>query len=160
MLDFSLTTSSHARTPPTTAQLLQNHVGPTPGWHSKTHARYISKDNVFIAQLVAAVAKGGSVEIEASWALRRHFADRTTAVLAPLNRYLASLIPPAGTSTRLRPFNATDFFASLELHGSALAFRSNSKRRAFYERWLRTPGFGAWLAQAEERISGSGVLRK
>lgn len=81
-------------------------------------------------------------------------------MLAPLNRYLASLIPAAGKGLRLRPFNDADFFSSLEVHGSALTFRSGAKRRAFYERWLRTPAFGAWLAQAEERIAGSGVLRR
>ncbi|KZV84127.1 DUF1630-domain-containing protein [Exidia glandulosa HHB12029] len=160
MFDFSLSSLSHARTPPTSVQSQQTHVGPAPGWYTKTHARYISKDRAFIAQLEAAVAKGGIAEVEGSWAIRQHFSNRTTAMLAPLNRYLTSLIPPAGKGARLRPFNDADFFTSLETHGSALTFRSSAKRRAFYERWMRTLAFGAWLAQAEERIVGSGVLRQ
>ncbi|EJD39035.1 DUF1630-domain-containing protein [Auricularia subglabra TFB-10046 SS5] len=161
MFDFSLTSVSHARTPPTShASQQPTHVGPEPGWHTKTHARYVSKDRTLIAQMQSAVAKGGSTEIEACWALRQHFASRTTAMLAPLNRYMNSLIPPGGQGGRLRPFNNEQFFVSLETHGAALPFRSSAKRRAFYERWLRTPAFGTWLAQAEERISGSGVLQK
>ena len=49
-------------------------------------------------------------------------------------------------------FNDAQFFASLDTHGAALPFRSTSKRRAFYERFLRTPTFGAWLAEAEARV--------
>ncbi|KAH7105578.1 hypothetical protein BKA62DRAFT_754732 [Auriculariales sp. MPI-PUGE-AT-0066] len=93
--------------------------GPAPGWHTKTHARYI---------------------------------NRTTAVLQPLNRYLTTLISPGGE--QLGRFNDAQFFASLAAHGAALPFRSNAKRRAFYERFLKAPVFGAWLAEAEARVLG------
>lgn len=98
-------------------------------------------------------------EIEASFLLRQHFLDRSTALLQPFNRYLASLIPPGGEG-QLRSFNNAQFFASLETHGAALPFRSSSKRKAFYERFLRTPVFGAWLAEAEARVVGYGLSKK
>ena len=37
---------------------------------------------------------------------------------------------------RLKPFNNTNFFASLKAHGSILPFKSTSKRTEFYERWV------------------------
>ncbi len=95
---------------------------------------------------------------EASFGLRRHFSSRSAALLVPLNRYLSTLIPrPAevnGTTAelRLKPFNNANFFASLKAHGAALPFRSSTKQREFYERWLRTPTFGLWLAKQEDVV--------
>jgi hypothetical protein len=93
---------------------------------------------------------------EASFNLRRHFSSRSAALLAPLNRYLNTLIPrPSETSTglRLKSFNNANFFASLKEHGAILPFRSSTKQREFYERWLRTPGFGIWLARQEDLVT-------
>jgi len=74
-------------------------------------------------------------------------------MLAPLNRYINTLIPsPAEKAHRLKPFNDAQFFASLKTHGSPLPFKSPSKQRLFYERWLRTPAFGLWLARQEEMV--------
>lgn len=105
--------------------------------------------------------------------LRQHFTTRAVQFLVPLNRYLNTLIPmnvtpnsttlsPASSQDRsqsprrqsvLRPFNRDDFFASLKMHGSPLPFRSNAKQKDFYERWLRTPAFGLWMAKQEERVN-------
>jgi hypothetical protein len=99
-----------------------------------------------------------SVE-EASFKLHRHFSSRSAALLVPLNRYLTTLIPrPSETSKtstdlRLKPFNNANFLASLRTHGAALPFRSNTKQREFYERWLRTPSFALWLAQQEDIVA-------
>ena len=101
---------------------------------------------------------------DASEALRTHFTSRTTALLVPLQRYLQTLIPSPSESrsnlslpARLKPFSDTAFFASLKAHGSPLPFKSNAKQRDFYERWLRTPAFGLWLARQEEVVQS--VLR-
>lgn len=101
-------------------------------------------------------------ELLASLALRQHFQSRTTEVITPLARYLNTLIPTpievSRTSTqntlRLKPFNNANFFTSLKVHGSTLPFRSTSKRTEFYERLLKTPGFGLWLAQQEQIVEG------
>ncbi|KAI5834906.1 DUF1630-domain-containing protein [Schizophyllum commune Tattone D] len=194
------------------AGIAQATAGPRPGWKTKTHKRYVSKDRSLLKQLESACEKGGEVNLlQASLLLRRHFCTRTTELLLPLSRYLNTLIPtPAevasaqsGWSTpssghassasstssnphpsytplpsepmsgprppsvdhnsprpsyhpppplRLKPFNTTHFFASLKAHGTTLPFRSSGKRVEFYERWLKTPAFGLWLAQQEEVV--------
>ena len=97
--------------------------------------------------------------------LRRHFCSRTAELLIPLSRYLQTLIPTpteVGTARaynkdknlRLKPFSSVNFFASLKADGSPLPFRSTSKRTEFYERWMKTPAFGLWLAQQESIVQG------
>ncbi|KAG5642025.1 hypothetical protein DXG03_003772 [Asterophora parasitica] len=100
-------------------------------------------------------------ELDASLALRRHFHSRTTEIITPLARYLNTLIPTptevarsSAHTLRLKPFSSANFFASLKAHGSTLPFRSTSKRTEFYERLLKTPGFGLWLAQQEHIVEG------
>ncbi|KAF8969105.1 hypothetical protein BDZ97DRAFT_264108 [Flammula alnicola] len=188
-------------------------AGPAPGWNTKTHRRYISKDRVLLKQLEHAVRGNDKARMDASLALRRHFCSRSTQLIAPLARYLNSLIPspaevrharnvsaytPTRTSSpfaspapspiptfsstpskssatsastsiphvstptsrypqshrglRLKPFNSVHFFASLKAHGSTLPFKSTSKRTEFYERWLKSPAFGTWLAQQEQIV--------
>lgn len=187
------------------AGVTQGSPGPRPGWKTKTHKRYVSKDRALLKQLETACEKGGEIELlRASLLLRRHFCTRTTELLLPLSRYLNTLIPtpaevasaqsgrctpasgvgtpasgrgtpasttnlagsgmsaPSSSSTpssihtppplRLKPFNTTHFFASLKAHGTTLPFRSSGKRVEFYERWLKTPAFGLWLAQQEEVV--------
>jgi hypothetical protein len=101
--------------------------------------------------------------MKASLDLRRHFCSRTIALLVPLNRYLATLIPspaeyasasPAisSWSFQLKPFSTTSFLNSLKVHGSPLPFRSTGKQKEFYERWLKTPAFGLWLGRQEEIV--------
>jgi hypothetical protein len=56
---------------------------------------------------------------------------------------------PLGAATpdqRVKPFNTKDFFASLKKHGAQLPFRSPGKQKEFYERWLKSPAFGAWIS--------------
>ncbi|KAI0041192.1 DUF1630-domain-containing protein [Auriscalpium vulgare] len=134
-------------------------VGPPPGWKTKTHKRFISKDRQLLQQMEDAFRRGPLALEEASTNLRRHFSSRSAALLVPLNRYLNTLIPsPAETirtpsvTARLKPFNNNNFLASLKTHGAVLPFRSAQKQRLFYERWLRTPAFGLWLARQEEVV--------
>ncbi|KII89815.1 hypothetical protein PLICRDRAFT_108142 [Plicaturopsis crispa FD-325 SS-3] len=132
--------------------------GPEPGWKTKTHNRYISKDRPLLKRLVDACRGDERARLDASIALRLHFCSRTTALLVPLSRYLNTLLPPPSDSSnaagkcRLKPFSTTGFFASLKAHGSPLPFRSTSKQKEFYERWLKTPAFGMWLAHQEEVV--------
>jgi len=153
------------------AQSNGNFAGPIPGWITKTHNRYISKDKELLARLEDAVKGRGPIDSDGRLALafRQHFTTRMVQFLVPLNRYLNTLIPapvpasnPApGRSAKprsLKPFNPEHFMASLKAHGSPLPFRSTSKRKDFYERWLRTPSFGIWLARQDETISA--FLRK
>ncbi|KAI0833231.1 DUF1630-domain-containing protein [Trametes gibbosa] len=135
-------------------------IGPAPGWRT-THKRYTSRDHALMKRLEHARNGSEQDKLRASEALRQHFSSRTTALLVPLQRYLQSLIPTPSESRsnltvpgRLKPFSDTAFFASLKAHGSPLPFKSNAKQREFYERWLRTPAFGLWLARQEEVVQG------
>ncbi|KAN0120747.1 hypothetical protein V8E52_004016 [Russula decolorans] len=132
-------------------------AGPSPGWKTKTHKRYTSKDRQLLRTLETAAGSGNAKALaEASFNLHRHFSSRSAALLGPLNRYLNTLIPrPSETSTglRLKSFNNVNFFASLKTHGAVLPFRSGTKQREFYERWLRTPAFGIWLAKQEDLVA-------
>ncbi|KAJ3744021.1 hypothetical protein DFH05DRAFT_1525026 [Lentinula detonsa] len=168
-------------TPPNTATktfLNAATPGPPPGWTTKLHKRYIFKDRALLKQLEHACRGSEQQKIEASLALRIHFCSRTNELLIPLTRYLHTLIPTptevahiekkmgkGGTngSLRLKPFNSANFFASLKAHGATLPFRSSSKRSDFYERWLKTPAFGLWLAQQEiivQDVLNDNVARK
>jgi len=51
-----------------------------------------------------------------------------------------------------------DFFSSLRSNPSALPFKSSSKQKEFYEKWVKTPAFGLWLARQEEVVQEA--LRK
>jgi len=135
-------------------------AGPIPGWKTTTHKRYISKDHTILKQLESALRGDEQAQLDASLIMRRHFSSRTKELLAPLSRYLNTLIPtPTEVSRarapfshhalRLKSFSSVKFFTSLKAHGSTLPFKSNSKRTEFYERWLKTPAFGMWLAQQE-----------
>jgi len=42
-----------------------------------------------------------------------------------------------------------DFLTSLKTHGTVLPFRSKAKQKEFYERWLKSPAFGIWLAERD-----------
>lgn len=167
---FSFDTFSSGQTPTT------RFSGPSPGWKTKTHKRYTSKERQLL-QTLESTAGGGNAKAresgsrtscanklltllvsvaEASFNLRRHFSSRSAALLVPLNRYLNTLIPrpseASSGSARLKSFNNANFFASLKTHGAVLPFRSSTRQREFYERWLRTPAFGIWLARQEDLV--------
>ncbi|KAL4064481.1 hypothetical protein J3A83DRAFT_4360982 [Scleroderma citrinum] len=133
-------------------------TGPCAGWTTKTHRRYISKDRHLLKRLERACTGNESDRLQASLELRRHFYSRTNAVLVPLNRYLNTLMPSpverdASPGPRhLKLFNLVDFFSSLRSNPSALPFKSSSKQKEFYEKWLKTPAFGLWLARQEEIV--------
>jgi len=135
-------------------------AGPPPGWKTKTHKRYISKDHALLKDLEIAIQRGDDRrKLRASFALRRHFCSRSADLIAPLARYLNSLIPSPqevskarsspDSTLRLKPFNSQSFFASLKANGCTLPFKSAAKRVQFYERWLKSPSFGVWLARQE-----------
>ncbi|TFK75071.1 DUF1630-domain-containing protein [Pluteus cervinus] len=133
-------------------------TGPPPGWKTKTHKRYISKNRDLLRDLEKACQGNDDARMKASCLLRQHFHSRTTELITPLSRYLNTLIPSpselskaksSNKTPRLKAFNSDNFFASLKASGCTLPFRSAKQKVEFYERWLRTPSFGLWLAQQE-----------
>jgi len=107
-------------------------VGPPPGWTTRTHRRYISRDRALLKRMQEACAGGEEdrawflcsillrissthsvrAERDASQLLRQHFCARTAALLVPLQRYLQTLIPSpaaaaASASTSTSTFPST-----------------------------------------------------
>ncbi|UZJ52789.1 hypothetical protein CBS101457_002109 [Exobasidium rhododendri] len=131
-----------------------------PGLLSKRKRR-VSKDRPLLRELTEMAEKGGDVEA-ANAMLRRYFSDLTEQFLAPLNRYVSSLIPadfdlssPSQTP-RIKPFNSTAFLASLKANGTPLPIRSRNLptgaavRQSLYHEFIQCPNFSLWL---HERIS-------
>lgn len=145
-----------------------------PGFTTKRKRR-ISKDRQLLKRLqdlaASAAKSGGDESVQAAISsanvtMRRYFADLTERFLSPLNRYVASLVPASfdlaspSEVPKIRPFNTTDFLASLKAYGTPLAIRSRSLptgasvRQGLYLDFLKCPNFSLWLhsrvAAAEE----------
>ena len=141
-------------------------LGPPPGWRTP-HKRYISKDRNLLKRLEESLHSGDrEAKYKASALIRQHFHARTTAILVPLNRYLTSLIPtlshsslstpsnpPSSRLPRIASFNRDKFFSSLKTHGSPLPFKSTAKQQEFYQRWIDTNAFSAWLMREEKVVN-------
>ncbi|CEH18573.1 Uncharacterized conserved protein [Ceraceosorus bombacis] len=126
-----------------------------PGFTSKRKRR-ISKDRPLLRRLLEMAERRDDDEA-ANAMLRRYFSDLTERFLAPLNRYVSSLIPAGfnlsspAEAPKIKPFSETDFLASLRAHGTPLPIRSrslptgNAVRQSLYLDFLRCPNFGLWL---------------
>ena len=57
--------------------------------------------------------------------------------------------PASVPAQRMAAFNPSDMLASLQRYGSPLQWKSTARRKEFYERWLRTNAFSAWLMREE-----------
>ncbi|TCD70207.1 hypothetical protein EIP91_004387 [Steccherinum ochraceum] len=88
-------------------------AGPPPGWRSKSHKRYISRDRTVLKKIESACRGDERAQLEASHALRQHFSARTTALLAPLQRYLNTLIPSPAEAALSTPTPSTRNFHNL-----------------------------------------------
>ncbi|KAK7005818.1 UDENN domain-containing protein [Favolaschia claudopus] len=132
-------------------------AGPPPGWKTRTHSRYISKDRALLRRLEEACANGSDgdrLEKCSSLSLATYIPSSPT----PAERASASSASLSSTAApeplRMKPFSAPAFLASLKTAGTTLPFRSTARRKEFYERWLRTPTFGVWLGLQEGIVHG------
>ncbi|KAF2402498.1 DUF1630-domain-containing protein [Trichodelitschia bisporula] len=142
--------------------------------------RFLKSDHAFTAALDNALR----VEREnptgpplASPLIRRHFAELTAQILAPINRYLtthmkasSSAVPVQGSSfagpSHYANFSQATFLQSLAKHGAAVKFRGQNPlqrykaRDAFYERFCQSHNFFAWLEMKVtlEREASAGML--
>ncbi|CCM04996.1 uncharacterized protein FIBRA_07194 [Fibroporia radiculosa] len=88
---------SLGRSPPAKADMSMI-AGPAPGWKTRTHSRYTSRDRSVLQTLQEACTGSEQAKREASALLRQHFSSRTAAFLVPLQRYLQRLIPLPSSS--------------------------------------------------------------
>lgn len=129
-----------------------------PGFVTKRKRR-VSKDRPLLKKLQDMVEKEENV-LMVNALLRRYFADITERFLAPLNRYVSSLIPhdaPQGggpvDASQIKAFNTDAFLASLKAHGTPLPLRSRSLptgaavRQSLYLDFLRSPNFSYYLTE-------------
>ena len=143
-------------------------AGPAPGWRTKTHRRYISKDRVLLKQLETA-CRGNDrtstsscfrpyanspltredTEIAASLDLRRHFCSRTTQFITPLARYLNTLIPnPAEVKSARERGNSTSNTLRLKPFNNAQfleSLKKNGSTLPFKSTSKRTEFYERWL---------------
>lgn len=83
----------------------------------------------------------------------------TSSVLTPTQEQRSLDVPaftPRQSALRLKPFNNTNFFASLKAHGSVLPFKSNSKRTEFYQRCAHLIIYLFFLSEASRVDPGIG----
>ena len=143
-------------------------IGPQPGWDTKSHKRYISRDQALLRRVEEAckgnnhVESGCAVsaahqlqltlrsEIQASEAIREHFASRTTAFLVPLQRYLNTLIPTFAD----RSAPPTPIPSSANFHGSRVSLNSNSPSQQSHPH-LRLKTFNESAFFASLKANGS-----
>lgn len=138
--------------------MLGQSAGPPPGWKTRTHKRYISKDRVLLKQLESAIKGDDPARkrllhfnfyifagisplfsgLEASLALRRHFYSRSAQVITPVARYLNSLIPSPSEVRRVR----------VALGFPQSAFPSPSHSNAIIPSSSTTPSLSASVSQS------------
>ncbi|KZF21902.1 hypothetical protein L228DRAFT_269350 [Xylona heveae TC161] len=122
---------------------------------TKTH---LSKDTAFLKSLSRMISGSNPLREENSdvaATVRRHFAALAGSLLAPLNRYFATLTdsPSAspGGEVRYGNFSEADFLQSLSKYGCSVKFRGTTSlqrqrtRDAFYKRFCQSPSFFRWL---------------
>lgn len=117
--------------------------------------RYLKSDLPFLHNLEQ-LLKADDTTIDSIGPLvRRHFAELSAQLLAPLNRYLAqhmseNVVSPGG-SLQYANFSTSDFLQNLSKHGASVKFKGQNpiqKRRArdaFYEEFCSSPNFYSWL---------------
>jgi len=201
-------TSNHSSSPPTHESKI-SHLSPsrsfrnrrisTPSSHSsvsrkidvpgtpiRSQARpthYIKADRAFLSSLGVPDEHGASGP---ALNIRRHFTDMTGRLLAPINRYIATVatataasekvasssatnVPPLPSATHgsISPeFSLPDFLANLSKQESPITFvgqMSHGRHRsrdAFYTKFCSSANFRQWLdiRSAMERQIGAGVF--
>jgi hypothetical protein len=134
--------------------------------------RYLKADTTFLNTLDLSLKHPDSTIAPMGPLVRRHFAELSAQILAPLNRFLAthmssSVLTPGG-NPHYANFSEADFLHSLSKHGTAAKFRGqgplqkHKARDTFYERFCRSPNFYSWLDMKVtlEREASAGLLGK
>ena len=132
------------------------------------------------AQLITPLARYLNTLIPSPAEVKQHARNASELSLSSSTTTSSSTTRPSTSQRnlglRLKPFNHTNFFASLKTHGCILPFKSTRKKTEFYERcvfiycwstcpkgflfisdsvlfrWLKSPTFGTWLAQQEQIV--------
>lgn len=126
-----------------------------------THRSLIAKDRNLIHHLTAAMLRGDRSATVLNNRLRRYFGELTERFLAPLNRYVATLLPTQwcgvqGKPPALKRFRTDEFLKSLDEHGVGCSSPHTEWGRELYRRFLKSGNFATWLhartAQSEMEL--------
>jgi len=119
---------------------------------------FIGKDWRFIKKLEGYLRGNEMSSRECSDMIRRHFSILSALFLAPLNRYLATLLKTTSQSgiSSYAPFSEEDFIASLWKYGCSVQFKGKTgfhrhkNAEVFYRRFCRSKNFDSWLEMKME----------
>lgn len=132
--------------------------------------RYLKSDHPFLDNLEHLLKDNGSATKEIGPLVRRHFAELSAQLLAPLNRYLTqhmsnNVFSPGG-NLQYANFSTVDFLQSLSKYGTSVKFKGQNPlqkrkaRDAFYGAFCESPNFYSWLDMklTLEKEAAAGLL--
>lgn len=139
-----------------------------PGFMPNETKGHIGKDWRFIKKLEEYLRGNEMSARECSDMIRRHFSILSALFLAPLNRYLATILKTTNTSgiSSYAPFSEDDFLASLWKHGCHMGFKGKTgfhrhkNAEAFYRRFCRSKNFESWLEMKLEMRNAQDVQNR
>ncbi|RPB25733.1 DUF1630-domain-containing protein [Terfezia boudieri ATCC MYA-4762] len=129
-----------------------------PGFMPNETKGHIGKDWRFIKKLEEYLRGNEMSARDCSDMIRRHFSILSALFLAPLNRYLATILKTTNSSgiSSYAPFSEDEFLASLWKHGCYMGFKGKTgfhrhkNAEAFYRRFYRSKNFESWLGMKLE----------
>lgn len=138
---------------------------------SRTLAKcYLKSDHTFLNSIENFLKDPTPTNVDIGPLVRRHFAELSAQILAPLNRYLAQhmsndIFSPGG-NLQYANFSTADFLQSLSKHGTTVRFKGRNPlqrrkaRDAFYEAFCNSPNFYSWLDMklTLEKEAAAGLL--
>ncbi|KAI9003474.1 hypothetical protein DFJ74DRAFT_774844 [Hyaloraphidium curvatum] len=154
----------------------QHHTEVVQSFQTK-HRPFLLKDKAVIKKVAEAAIRGQPSHVLNN-ILRRHFAELTTAFLAPLDQYFETLLDEATkrpafapdaqwTAKQLsmelpslleppdvRPFGMDTFLAFVQAHPPSLPVGHSRPLAGLYQAFLRTPNFARWLRSKYRAVYG------
>jgi len=132
--------------------------------------RYLKSDHSFLEKLENLLKGDAISKPEIGPLVRRHFAELSAQLLAPLNRYLtqhlSNTIFSPGGNLQYANFSMADFLQNLSKHGTSVKFKGQNPlqrrkaRDSFYEAFCKSPNFYSWLDMkfSLEKEAAAGLL--
>ena len=132
--------------------------------------RYLKSDHSFLESLENLLKGDATAQAEIGPLVRRHFAELSAQLLAPINRYLtqhlSNTVFSPGGNLQYANFSTADFLQSLAKHGTSVKFKGQNPlqrrkaRDSFYEDFCKSPNFYSWLDMkfSLEKEAAAGLL--
>ncbi|KAG5439959.1 hypothetical protein PCANB_000241 [Pneumocystis canis] len=129
------------------------------------HRRMIAKDKKFLQKIsnirVNLLSKNDYIILNNF--LLHYFSELTESFLAPIDKYLSTLIPTEINLfkgiPKLKPFKEKEFLDSLASYGPFIPFKKNANHsksytcRLFYSMFLKSPNFFNYLFEKQKILS-------